>query len=88
MLPFIITALVILHIYYLHIYTRRNPLGITSNRNKVSFHFYFTVKDSLLFLIFILFFILFTLIFGYDFIDPENFIPANILVTPIHIQPE
>jgi quinol-cytochrome oxidoreductase complex cytochrome b subunit len=33
-------------------------------------------------------FMFFTLKFGYSFIDAENFIPANPLVTPTHIQPE
>lgn len=88
LLPFIIIFLVLLHIFYLHLYTRSNPLGLNSNRFKTSFHYYYIVKDSLLFLIFILFLILISCIFGYNLIDPENFIPANILVTPTHIQPE
>lgn len=86
--PFIVTFLVILHIFYLHLYTSSNPIGINSNRFKISFHYYYTVKDSFFFLIVIFFFILFSCLYGYNFIDPENFIPANVLVTPTHIQPE
>jgi len=86
-LPFIIRFLVFMHIYYLHYYGRANPLG-TVRVSRISFHSYYTVKDSLLFLLVILGLVLFSAAFGYDFMDPENFIPANILVTPIHIQPE
>jgi len=71
----------------LHRYGRSNPLGI-SRILRVSFHHYYRVKDTFLFLIVILSFLIFSCMFGYDFIDPENFIPANALVTPIHIQPE
>jgi len=88
LLPFVIVALVVLHIYFLHLYERGNPLGIPSTGRKVRFHYYYTIKDTFLFLVFISFFILTSLMFGYDFMDAENFIPANILVTPIHIQPE
>jgi ubiquinol-cytochrome c reductase cytochrome b subunit len=38
--------------------------------------------------VFFFIFIVFTLKYGYVFIDAENFIPANPLVTPTHIQPE
>jgi ubiquinol-cytochrome c reductase cytochrome b subunit len=78
----------VLHIYYLHIYGRSNPLGINFNYIKVNFHYYFRVKDTFYFLVVFLVFVLFSCIFGYNFIDAENFIPANILVTPSHIQPE
>ena len=65
-----------------------NPLGIRSNSNKVPFHYYYSVKDLLGFFVFFFVFIVFTLKYGYVFIDAENFIPANALVTPTHIQPE
>jgi len=65
-----------------------NPLGISSNSNKVPFHYYYSVKDLLGFFVFFFVFIVFTLKYGYVFIDAENFIPANALVTPTHIQPE
>jgi ubiquinol-cytochrome c reductase cytochrome b subunit len=67
---------------------RSNPLGIRSNTNKVPFHYYYSVKDLFIYFVFFFFFIFFTLNYGYRFIDAENFIPANVLVTPNHIQPE
>lgn len=88
LLPFVVTALVILHIFYLHVYGRSNPLGVSSNTNKVSFHYYYSVKDLYVYFVFMFVFMFFTLKFGYSFIDAENFIPANPLVTPTHIQPE
>jgi len=87
LLPFIISFLAFIHVYYLHRYGRSNPLGIR-RLQYISFHPYYRTKDVLIFILVTLGFILFSCIFGYDFIDPENFIPANALVTPIHIQPE
>ena len=88
LLPFLVVFLVVLHLFYLHIYGSSNPLGITSNSNKVPFHYYYSVKDTFVFFVFFFIFIVFTLKYGYVFIDAENFIPANPLVTPTHIQPE
>lgn len=88
LLPFVVLALVILHIFYLHIYGSSNPLGVSSNTNKVSFHYYYSVKDLYVYFIFLFIFLFCTLNYGYSFIDAENFIPANPLVTPTHIQPE
>lgn len=88
LLPFLVTALVIIHVFFLHLNGRRNPLGISSSTNKISFHYYFSVKDLYIFMVFIFIFIVFTLKYGYVFIDAENWIPANSLVTPNHIQPE
>jgi len=87
-LPFLVRILVGLHLFYLHLYGSSNPLGITSNTNKVPFHYYYSVKDTFVFIVFFFVFIVFTLKYGYVFIDAENFIPANPLVTPTHIQPE
>lgn len=88
LLPFLVTVMVILHIFYLHVYGSSNPLGISSNTNKVSFHYYYSVKDLFVYFVFIFVFMFFTLKYGYVFMDAENFIPANPLVTPTHIQPE
>nr|APX40900.1 cytochrome b [Longitarsus niger] len=87
-LPFIIFALMIIHLLFLHQTGSSNPIGINSNIDKVPFHPYFTFKDILgtLILIFSLTFL--TLSNPYMLGDPDNFIPANPLVTPIHIQPE
>ena len=88
LLPFVVSGLVVLHIFYLHSAGRRNPLGVNSRSYKVSFHYIYSVKDSLYFLVFIFSLMLGSLTLGYVFIDAENFIPANPLVTPAHIQPE
>lgn len=88
LLPFVIAALVVIHIFFLHINGRSNPLGVSSNTSKVPFHYYYSVKDRYVFFVFFFLFIFFTLKWGYAFIDAENFIPANPLVTPTHIQPE
>ena len=86
--PFIIAALVIIHLLYLHQSGSRNPLGLLSNLDKLPFHPFFTIKDVLGFCITLVFFISFILVEPYTLGDPENFIPANPLVTPVHIQPE
>jgi len=49
LLPFVIVGLVVLHIFYLHINGRSNPLGVTSAPYKVSFHYYYSVKDLFVF---------------------------------------
>nr|YP_010827558.1 cytochrome b [Callibia diana]WFD61154.1 cytochrome b [Callibia diana] len=87
-LPFIITAMVIIHLLFLHQTGSNNPLGLNSNIDKIPFHPYFTFKDIMGFII--LFLIISTISLKEPYIlgDPDNFIPANPLVTPIHIQPE
>nr|ALO77628.1 cytochrome b [Galerucinae sp. 846596] len=87
-LPFIIFALMIIHLLYLHQTGSSNPLGLKSNIDKISFHPYFTFKDLMSMLIMMLLLTLLTLMNPYLLGDPDNFIPANPLVTPIHIQPE
>lgn len=87
-LPFIIAILSILHIISLHVTGSSNPISIRINKDKINFHPFFTRKD-LVRLIFILsLFIIIILISPYISTDPENFIPANPIITPIHIQPE
>ena len=88
LLPFVIVFLVVLHLFYLHLHGRSNPLGVSSNTNKVPLHYYYSVKDLFIFVLFLFIFIVFTLKYGYVFMDAENWIPANPLVTPTHIQPE
>ncbi len=88
LLPFVVSALVILHIFFLHIQGRSNPLGVSSRTNKVPFHYYYAVKDLYVYFVFMFIFMVVTLKYGYNLIDAENWIPANPLVTPTHIQPE
>nr|APU52721.1 cytochrome b [Cardiocondyla obscurior] len=87
-LPFLILMLVILHLYFLHSTGSSNPLGTNSNLNKIPFHIYFSYKDILGFNLMILMFFIIILQYPYMFSDPDNFTPANPMITPIHIQPE
>lgn len=87
-LPFIITAIVIIHLIYLHQSGSSNPLGTSINIDKIPFHPYFTIKDILGIFIIITILTILNLINPYILSDPDNFTPANPLVTPIHIQPE
>nr|APX39311.1 cytochrome b [Chaetocnema hortensis] len=86
--PFIIAALVMIHLLFLHQTGSSNPLGTKSNMDKIPFHPYFTFKDILGMLLMMMLLIMLTLNSPYLLGDPDNFIPANPLVTPIHIQPE
>lgn len=87
-LPFIILILVIFHLYFLHETGSSNPLGTNRDLYKIPFHIYFRFKDLLGFIIFLFIFTYIILQIPYVFGDPDNFIPANPIVTPIHIQPE
>nr|YP_010305002.1 cytochrome b [Semidalis macleodi]ULR86833.1 cytochrome b [Semidalis macleodi] len=88
LLPFIVTAMIMIHLLFLHQTGSNNPLGMNSNLDKIPFHPYFSFKDLVGFLWLVLMLILISLWTPYMLGDPDNFIPANPLVTPIHIQPE
>uniref|UniRef100_UPI0030022BD2 cytochrome b n=1 Tax=Perlodinella shennongjia TaxID=3111799 RepID=UPI0030022BD2 len=87
-LPFIVTAAVMIHLLFLHQTGSNNPLGLNSDVDKIPFHPYFTFKDIVGFLVLITILTLLTLLEPYMLGDPDNFTPANPLVTPVHIQPE
>lgn len=87
-LPFIVLAATLIHILFLHETGSNNPIGLNSNIDKIPFHPYFTYKDIVGFIIITIILILLVLINPYLLGDPDNFIPANPLVTPVHIQPE
>nr|ASY97918.1 cytochrome b [Pseudocreobotra wahlbergii] len=87
-LPFIIAAAVMVHLLFLHQTGSNNPLGVNSNIDKIPFHPYFTFKDILGFIILFIILSLLSLKEPYILGDPDNFTPANPLVTPVHIQPE
>nr|QWK41061.1 cytochrome b [Tenomerga trabecula] len=87
-LPFIIMAMVIIHLMFLHQSGSNNPLGFNSNIDKIPFHPYFSYKDMLSFMMIMTTMLTMSIIYPFMLSDPENFIPANPLVTPIHIQPE
>nr|UPP55876.1 cytochrome b [Paulasterias sp. SS-2022] len=86
--PFVIVALSIVHLLFLHQTGSNNPTGINSSFDKTPFHTYFSTKDLTGFIA--LFIILASIVLLSPTLlnDPENFNPANPLVTPLHIQPE
>nr|ADU24901.1 cytochrome b [Thylamys sponsorius] len=87
-LPFIILALVIVHLLFLHETGSNNPTGINPDSDKIPFHPYYTIKD-ILGVILMVFLLLTLALFSPDMLgDPDNFTPANPLNTPPHIKPE
>lgn len=88
LLPFIISAIRALHLLFLHETGSNNPLGLNRDGDKVPFHSYYRFKDLVGFVA-LLSILRFLALFSPQLLtDPENFIPANPLVTPVHIQPE
>ena len=86
--PFVLAGLIIVHLVLLHTSGSNSPIGLNPNSDKVPFHIYFVTKDAYGF---ILIGILLSLLIFYApnvLGDPENFINANPLVTPVHIMPE
>lgn len=88
LVPFLVAAIAIIHLLFLHQSGSNNSIGLPADTDKIAFHPYFTSKDIIG--LFLLFFIWILGVFQYPWIlgDPENFIEANPLVTPVHIQPE
>jgi quinol-cytochrome oxidoreductase complex cytochrome b subunit len=87
-LPFIIVSLVIIHLVFLHEYGSNNPLGITAKIDLITFTPYLTLKDSISFLIFLMGFYIFVCFMPNVLGHPDNYVPANPMVTPPHIVPE
>nr|QZI85975.1 cytochrome b [Rhynocoris fuscipes] len=88
LLPFILAAMTMIHLLFLHQTGSNNPLGLKSNLDKIPFHPYFSIKDLMGMIITLMMFIMLTLWEPRLLGDPENFIPASPMVTPVHIQPE
>ncbi len=90
LLPFIIFALVFLHLWALHTHKSSNPLGIDvkGDEDTIPFHPYYTAKDTFGLGVFLIFFMGFTFFAPNFFGEPENYIEANPLVTPPEIVPE
>lgn len=86
--PFVIAALSGVHLLFLHQTGSNNPLGLNRDYDKVPFHWHYRTKDLLGFFVIILLLFSIATLFPNGLTDPENFIPANPLVTPVHIQPE
>nr|AIG53214.1 cytochrome b [Ctenotus spaldingi] len=88
LLPFAIMGASMLHLLFLHETGSNNPTGLTSNTDKIPFHPYYSYKDLLGATLFLMMLLLLALFFPNLLGDPENFTPANPLVTPPHIKPE
>nr|QPT68424.1 cytochrome b [Phraortes sp. 1 NS-2020] len=88
MMPFIIAAMVMIHLLFLHQTGSNNPLGLNSNIDKLPFQPYFSWKDIVGIMIIMMMLSLLIMMEPYILGDPDNFTPANPLVTPTHIQPE
>jgi len=98
-LPLVLLGLVVAHIIALHEVGSNNPDGVEIKKNKdengipkdgIPFHPYYTVKDIVGVVVFLMFFsiVVFFIpeMFGY-FLEHANFEPADPLKTPAHIAP-
>nr|AAR25284.1 cytochrome b [Pipraeidea melanonota] len=88
LLPFVIVGLTLVHLTFLHETGSNNPTGIPSDCDKIPFHPYYTIKDALGFVLMLSLLASLALFSPNLLGDPENFTPANPLVTPPHIKPE
>nr|ABU45758.1 cytochrome b [Saltator grossus] len=88
LLPFVIVGLTLVHLTFLHETGSNNPTGVPADCDKIPFHPYYTIKDILGFVLMLSLLVSLALFSPNLLGDPENFTPANPLVTPPHIKPE
>lgn len=90
LLPFILVAVVFLHVWALHVTGSNNPLGIDvkTPQDTLPFHPYYTVKDMFGLSVFLIVYVAFVFYMPNYLGHPDNYIPADPLVTPPHIVPE
>jgi ubiquinol-cytochrome c reductase cytochrome b subunit len=88
LIPFILMGASAAHILFLHQTGSNNPIGLNSDSDRIPFHIYYSIKDILGYAVALSMFTFIVLFFPNLFTDPENFLNANPLITPIHIQPE
>ena len=90
LLPFVIVGLVVVHVWALHTVKSNNPLGVEmkGEADSIPFHPYYTIKDLFGIGLFLMFFLGFVFWAPNFFGEPDNYIPANPMVTPPHIVPE
>jgi quinol-cytochrome oxidoreductase complex cytochrome b subunit len=87
--PFLITAVVMVHLVALHYVKSSNPSGINlAAKDNIPFHPYFTAKDFFGLGVFLIVFCYFLFFQPGFFLEPANYLPANPLATPPHIVPE
>jgi len=88
-LPFILAALVLMHLIALHDSAgSSNPLGISSNVDKISMSPYYLFKDLITLFLFILVLSIFVFFMPNALGDSENYVMANPMQTPPAIVPE
>nr|QYY47847.1 cytochrome b [Bufo gargarizans] len=87
-LPFVIAGASMLHLLFLHQTGSSNPTGLNPNFDKIPFHAYYSYKDLFGFAIMLALLALLSTFAPNLLGDPDNFTPANPLVTPPHIKPE
>ncbi|RYE13056.1 MAG: cytochrome b/b6, partial [Rickettsiales bacterium] len=88
LLPFVLTALVLIHIMALHMYGSNNPLGYSSHTDRLAFHSFFTLKDLVGVVVWLIGLAVLVFFVPNMLGHPDNYIPANPLVTPLSIVPE
>jgi ubiquinol-cytochrome c reductase cytochrome b subunit len=88
--PFLIVGVVFLHVWALHVVGSNNPLGVEpkTKQDTLPFHPYYTMKDTFGLLVFLIVFAIFVFFMPNALGHPDNYIPADPLVTPAHIVPE
>jgi ubiquinol-cytochrome c reductase cytochrome b subunit len=90
LLPFVIVGVVVLHLVALHRFGSNNPLGIDVKgpKDQIPFHPYYTAKDAFGLGVYLIIFSAFVFFAPNYMGHPDNYIPADPLVTPAHIVPE
>nr|YP_008578726.1 apocytochrome b [Candida prachuapensis]AGW07369.1 apocytochrome b [Candida prachuapensis] len=88
LLPFMLAALVCMHLMALHVNGSSNPVGMTGNMDRTPFHPYFVFKDTVTVFVFMLMFSLFVFYSPNTLGHPDNYMPGNPMVTPPSIVPE
>uniref|UniRef100_A0A7D7PZ00 Cytochrome b n=1 Tax=[Candida] ipomoeae TaxID=1807681 RepID=A0A7D7PZ00_9ASCO len=88
LLPFMLAALVIMHLMALHIHGSSNPVGMTGNLDRMPMHSYFMFKDLMTVFVFLLMFSLFVFFSPNTLGHPDNYMPGNPMVTPASMVPE
>ena len=88
LLPFLLITLSIFHLNALHAHGSSNPKGLDANVEKIPFHPYYSLKDVLGIILLVALLVVLLFFFPDALGHPDNYIPANPLVTPPHIVPE
>ncbi|CAH6724013.1 cytochrome b (mitochondrion) [[Candida] jaroonii] len=88
LLPFVLAALVMMHLMAMHAHGSSNPLGMTGNVDRLPFHNYYMFKDLVTVFMFLMVFSLFVFFSPNTMGHPDNYMPGNPMVTPASMVPE